>query len=110
MFNLNPKKMQAMMKQLGMKNEEIEAKRVIIEQEDKNIIIDNPNVVKILMQGQESWQITGETREETREDKEKSRESDIRQVIEKTSCSRKQAEQALEKADGDLAGAILSLS
>ena len=47
MPGLDPKKMQAMMKQMGISNEEINASRVIIEKADGNIIIDNPNVVKI---------------------------------------------------------------
>ena len=61
---LNPKKMQAMMKQMGINQEEIDANRVVIERDDGNIIIDNPNVVKIGMQGQENFQITGDVSEE----------------------------------------------
>ena len=38
--NLDPKKMQAMMRQLGIAQEELDAKRVIIETDDKKIIID----------------------------------------------------------------------
>ena len=49
---LDPKKMQGMMKQLGIKQEEIEANRVVIETNQGNIVFDNPNVVKINMQGQ----------------------------------------------------------
>ena len=105
MFGINPKKMQAMMNQLGMKQEEIPVKRVIIEQEDKNIIIENPQVNKVEMQGQESFQVTGQAREESKISKE-----DIKQVMEKTGKSEKAAEQALKQANGDLAEAILSLS
>ncbi|MBI2124663.1 nascent polypeptide-associated complex protein [Candidatus Pacearchaeota archaeon] len=108
MFNIDPKKMQQMMKQLGMKQEAIDAKRVVIEQDDKNIVIDNPSVSKIQMQGQETWQITGETREEANEAE--TTENDIRTVIEKTGKGRKEAEDALKKADGDLAQAIIELS
>ena len=38
---IDPKKMQAMMKQMGIKQEEIDAKRVIIEKSDGRIIIEN---------------------------------------------------------------------
>ena len=51
---MDPKKMQAMMRQMGIKQDEIEATRVIIEKADGNIVIENPNVVKITMQGNES--------------------------------------------------------
>ena|SRR3989338_11104557 len=105
---INPKKMQAMMKQMGISQNEISAKRVVIEKEDDSkIIIENPSVTKIQMQGQESFQITGEIREETAE-VEISKE-DIQTIIEKTGCSEKQARKALEKT-GDLAEAILELS
>ncbi len=64
MGGLDPRKMSALMKQMGIKQEEIEAERVIIEGSDKRIVIEQPNVTKIIMQGQESWQITGTAREE----------------------------------------------
>jgi len=108
MFNIDPKKMQQMMKQLGMKQEAVDAKRVVIEQDGRNIIIDNPSVSKIQMQGQETWQITGEAREEANEAE--TTENDIRTVMEKTGKGRKEAENALKKADGDLAQAIIELS
>ena len=110
MFNLNPKKMQAMMKQMGIKQEEIPAERVIIEKSDGKIIIENPSVTKINMQGQESFQISGEVREESGEEETENTEKDIKTIMEKTSCSKEQAEKALKDADGDLAEAILSLS
>ena len=68
---LDPKKMQAMMKQLGIKQEDIDAKRVIIEKEDGKIIIEEPSVVKVNMQGQETFQISGNIREETNEEEER---------------------------------------
>jgi len=105
---LNPKKMQAVMKQMGISQDEIDANRVIIETNEKNIIINNPSVVKINMQGQDSFQISGEISEEEAE--QDNTEQDIQTIIEKTGCNEEQAKQALEKANGDLAEAILSLS
>lgn len=107
MFNLDPKKMNAMMKQMGINQEEIDASRVIIEKSDGNskLIIENPSVVKIKMQGQESFQISGDIREQ----EEGFSEEDIKQVMEKTGCTKKEAENALNKT-GDLAEAILELS
>ena len=104
--NIDPKKMQAMMKQLGIKQEEIQANRVIIEQENSKIIIENPSVQKVNMQGNETWQITGEAKEEP---KEQFSEEDIKMVAEKTSKSKAEAKAALEETH-DIAEAIIKLS
>ena len=105
--NLDPKKMQAVMKQMGIAQEEIDATRVIIETDDKNIIIDNPSVIKIKMQGQSNFQISGDISEENLEE---DSEEDIKTIMEKTGCSEEDAKQALEKNNNDLAEAILALS
>lgn len=97
--------MQAVMKQMGMSQEEIPTEKVIIEKTDgKKIVIENPSVTKLKIQGQESFQITGEIREEN-----SISENDIKTVMEKTGCSENQAKKTLEKT-GDLAEAILELS
>lgn len=103
---MDPKKMKAMMKQLGINQEEIEAKRVVIECEDKKIVLENPSVQKIKMQGQESWQITGEAREEGVGVS----EEDVAMVAEKTGKSKADAKKALEAVGGDIAEAIVKLS
>jgi nascent polypeptide-associated complex subunit alpha len=103
--NIDAKKMQAVMKQMGINQTEIDSSRVIIEKEDGGkIVINNPSVVKIKMQGQESFQISGEISEE-----ENFSEEDVKTIIEKTGCSEKKARETLEKT-GDLAEAILELS
>lgn len=104
---LDPKKMQAMMKQLGMDQEEIDAKRVLIEKSDNSkIIIDNPSVTKITIKGQESFQISGNVIEKEAGIS----EADVQTVMEKTGVTMKDAKKALESTNGDLAEAILSLS
>jgi nascent polypeptide-associated complex subunit alpha len=108
---INPKKMQAMMKQMGMSQDEIDANRVIIETDDGNIIINEPSVVKINMQGQESFQITGEvSEEEVEEEVEDNNEEDLKTIMEKTDCTQEEAKKALEESNNDLTEAILSLS
>ena len=105
---INPKQMQGMMKKMGIAQQEISASRVIIEKIDGGkIIIEEPNVIKIKMQGQESFQITGDSKEETGETE--ISEDDIKTVIEKTGCTEKQARESLENT-GDLAESILDLS
>lgn len=105
---LNPKKMQAMMKQLGMDQEEIDASRVIIEKNDnKKIIIENPTVTKISIQGQDSFQVAGDAKE-VEESGFNISEDDIKTVMENTGASEKEARDALEETK-DLADAILKL-
>ncbi|MCA9485723.1 MAG: nascent polypeptide-associated complex protein [Nanoarchaeota archaeon] len=89
-----------------MNQEEIPAEEVIIKTSEKTITISNPNVQKITMQGQESFQITGDVSES---EAEKFSEEDIKLIIEKTSCSEEEARTALEET-GDIAEAIMKLS
>jgi nascent polypeptide-associated complex subunit alpha len=104
---LNPKKMQAVMRQMGINQEEISAERVLIEKiNGDKLIIENPSVIKIKMQGQTSFQVSGEERIETSSS---ISEEDIKTVMEKTNCSEEQARKVLENT-GDLAEAILELS
>ena len=79
MPGIDPKKMQAMMKQMGIAQEEIDANKVIIETNEGKIIISNPSVIKINMQGQTNFQISGDISEE-----ETNSEEDIQTIIEKT--------------------------
>jgi len=102
---LNPKKMQAMMKQLGIAQEDIDANKVIIEKDDGNIIINNPSVTKINMQGQTNFQISGDIEEGN-----SGEDEDIKTIMEKCNCLEEEAKLAYEKANGDLTEAILSLS
>jgi len=103
---LDPKKMQAVMKQMGMSQEEIDASRVIIEKSDGRIVIENPSVSRISMHGKESFQISGMVREESGF---VISEEDVKTVMEKAGASEKDARKVLEKT-GDLAEAILELS
>ena len=100
------------MKQMGIQQVEIDANRVIIETAEKNIIINNPSVMKVNMQGQETFQISGDISEQEaeQEEEEDKIEEDVKTIVEKTNCTEQQAKEALEKANGDLAEAILSLS
>jgi|SRR3989344_4215572 len=100
---INPRQIEKMMRQMGVKQEEIDASEVIIKTKDKTIIIKNPQVSKVNMMGQESFQISGEIEESTIS------EEDIKTVAEQSNVSLKEAENALKKTNGDLAEAILIL-
>jgi len=105
---IDPKKMQAMMKQMGIKQDDIEALRVVIEKIDgSRVVIDNPSVTKIDMKGQESWQIVGDAREEAGN---AISEEDIRLIMEKTGKGYDESKGALERNEGDIAQAIVELS
>ena len=104
---IDPKKMQAMMKQMGIKQQEIDALRVIIECSDKKIVIEPAKVQKVVMQGQESWQITGEAREESSEVG--ISDDDVALVMEKTGKNEKEVRTVLEETK-DIAEAIVKLS
>ena len=103
---INPSQLKGMMKQMGIKQEEVEADRVIIEKSDGNkIVIEPANVQKMIMQGQESWQITGTAKEEAGG----IREEDVKLVMEKTGKSDKEVREVLEE-NNDIAEAIVNLS
>ena len=101
---MNPKKMQKVMQQMGIKQEEIKAKEVIIKGEDMDLIIRNPQVMKIDMMGQEILQVSGSI-----EELNSVKEEDIETVAEQAKVSKEKARKALEKNKGDLAAAILEL-
>ena len=101
---MNPQMMKQAMKKMGMKQEEINAHEIIIKCADKNLIIRNPEVMKITMMGQESLQITGTIEEETLLNHE-----DIQTVAQQAAVSEEKAREALEAENGDLAAAIVRL-
>ena len=92
------------MSKMGVKQEDIPASEVIIKSPGKEIIIKNPNVVKVNMMGQETYQITGEVSEGSGIS-----EDDILTVADKAEVSEDEALKALEKHKGDLAEAIMDL-
>ena len=98
------------MKQMGISQENINANKVIIEKDDGNIIINNPTVTKVNMQGQENFQISGEIEEQEAKIAENNIEADIQTIMEKCNCLEEEAKLAYKKANNDLADAILSLS
>jgi nascent polypeptide-associated complex subunit alpha len=106
---VNPKQMQSMMKKMGIQQQEIDAYEVIIKCEDKTIIISQPQVSKVNMMGQETFQIVGHPREEEIDTTPEITEDDIETVTDQTGCSPEEAEAALKDKKGDLAEAILEL-
>lgn len=104
---INPKDMARAMKKLGMKQEELSVKKVIMFLEDKELIFENPQVLKVDMMGQESYQLTGEPVEKALEIQ--INEDDVKTVMEQTSVDHDSALKAIKSNNGDLAAAILEL-
>jgi len=106
---INPKEMEKMMRQMGMKTENIDAAEVIIKlNSGSELVIANPSVQKIAMGGQESFQISGDAVQ--REAAAEISDSDVAIVAEKAGVSEKEAREALEDAKGDIAEAIVNLT
>ncbi|OYT34551.1 MAG: NagC family transcriptional regulator [Candidatus Aenigmarchaeota archaeon ex4484_52] len=121
MFNINPKQINKMMQQMGMRATKIDAKEVRIICDDETIIIESPGIQKITMQGQTSFQITGtekkinnsqlgkEEMQNKPENKISFSDEDIKMIIEQTGKSRDIVEKKLKKT-GDIAQTILLLN
>ena len=104
MPGMNPKQMEKLMKQMGIKSRNISAAKVTIESDEGNIIVENPQITEIVMQGQKSYQISGDVKVE-----EQIKEDDVKLVMEQAGCTRDEAVKALEEKNGDIAEAILLL-
>ena len=107
---MNPRKVQQMMKQMGIQQQDIEATEVIIRTADKELVISNPSVQKVNMMGQINFQISGEVEERSLETTPEINEDDIKTVMDQANCSEEEAKKAIEDAEGDLAEAIMSLT
>lgn len=106
---LNPKQMRQAMKQMGLKQDDLPASEVIIKLPDRDIVVKNPSVQRIVMQGQVSFQVSGDVVEESSVVPDIS-DDDVDMVVAQTGCSREEARAAIEICEGDLAQAILELN
>lgn len=106
---LNPRQMQQMMQKMGIRQVEIPATEVIIKTKDKDLIISHPQVSKVNLMGQETFQIVGEAHEQAPSSLPEFSPEDIQTIIDQAHCSEKAARQALQESQGDLAQAILKL-
>lgn len=104
---ISPRKMQQMMKKMGIQQVEIPATLVTIQTTDKDIIITEPKVSKVNMMGQETFQITGTVHERPKQLQ--ISPSDIKTVMEQTGVTEQIARKALIATQGDIAKAILDL-
>ena len=106
---INPRKMQQMMRQMGIQQVEIPAEEVIIITKEKRLIIKAPSVAKVNMMGQETFQISGEVEEQEITPESGISQEDVQTIREQTGVDEETAQKALQEAEGDLAQAILNL-
>ncbi|UIO99128.1 nascent polypeptide-associated complex protein [Halobaculum sp. CBA1158] len=126
---MNPRKMQQMMKQMGIDVTEIDAEEVVIRTDDEELVFDGAQVTRMDAQGQETYQIVGEptTRalgegddadasagdaggsDDAAGDDDGVPDDDVQLVATRAGVSEGDAREALEAEDGDLAAAISRL-
>ncbi len=104
-MKINPKQLEKMARKMGIQSTEIDAEEVIIRTKKKEIIITNPQVSKVNMAGQDTFQISGDIEEK---DSSEFSEEDLRLIVEQTGATPQEAAEALEET-GDIAHAILKL-
>lgn len=100
-----------MMQRMGLNMDAIQnVERVIIKTSSHEIIIEEPEVAVIELQGQKMFQVAGgRITERAMERKLTIPEEDVKLVADQTGRSIEEARKALEQCDGDLARAILLL-
>ena len=106
---MNPRQMQQAMKRLCIQQVEIDAKEVIIRTSDRELVFKEPQVSKVNMMGQNTYQIIGEPVERPLSTEPEISEEDIKTVMEQANVDKKTALGAIKKHNGDLAEAILEL-
>lgn len=116
MLPVSNKQVEKIMKQLGVKQEQLEAEEAVIKLSDKRLVVKNPQVIKVNFQGVETLQVTGDIEEQPLEEQQQSKQpeqlftdEDVKTVSEKAGVEELTAKEALEKTKGDLAEAIMML-
>jgi nascent polypeptide-associated complex subunit alpha len=112
---MNPKQMKAMMKRMGIDQEEMpEVEEVIIRTKTKELVFKDAVVTAVSVQGQKTYQIVGKPQERERRREAGEEEGgipadDIKLVMSQTGCTAAEAKKALQETDGAPAEAILKI-
>ncbi len=107
----SPRELERMMRRLGMKVSRLECERVIFVLQDKEVVIEEPTVMLIEVQGERVYQVMGREVERPREElvSLEVSEEDVKLVAEQAGVTLEEARRALEETGGDLAQAIILL-
>lgn len=116
---MDSRRARRMMKQMGMKMDELgDVHTVILQGKNREIVIEGPTVTSINVQGQKMYQIAGGKETERKPQAEavpveeqplEIPEEDILLVAQQANVGMEKARTALEQSGGDLAQAILML-
>ncbi len=116
---MNPREQKRMMQRMGMNMDQVpDVQQVIIRTTGKDIVIDEPEVAILEVQGQKMYQVIGgQVSEQAPSQRQIAAaapapafsEEDVRLVADQTGKSLEKAKEALEECEGDLAKAILLL-
>ncbi len=116
---MNPREQKRLMQRMGMNMDNVQdVQQVIIRTASKDIVIDEPEVAILQVQGQKMYQVIGgqvsEQAPSTRlgaaaPAKPSFSEEDVQLVADQTGKSLDKAREALEESGGDLTKAILLL-
>jgi len=103
-----------MTKKLGVEMKELEGvTEVIIRTSEKEIVIENPQVLIMSISGQKVYQVMGGEEKEVELERKKEvieiSEEDVQLVASQAGVSLEEARKALEATKGDLAAAIMLL-
>ena len=123
MTRMDSRRARRMMKQMGMNMDELgDIKRVILQGDNKEVVIEGPQVTSINVQGTKMYQVAGGRETERKIQAEGAvevapveeeplvlPEEDILLVAQQANVSIEKARAALENSDGDLAQAIIKL-
>lgn len=106
---VNPRQLKQMMKQMGMSQTDLDVKEILIKTNDgKTLVFENPSVQKVVMQGQQTYQISAApTRIEDEVVNVVISDDDVEMVSSQANVSKEEAKKALEETNGDIAEAII---
>jgi alpha-NAC-related protein len=106
---MDQRKMQKMMKQMGVSTKDIPAEKVIIFTKDKKMVFENPQLTETTMMGQKTYQLAGNYKEELKEVEIIINDDDIELVVAQTGVDKEKAKNLLLKNKGDIAATIMEL-
>ena len=116
---MNSREQKRMMQRMGMNMDTVaDVQQVIIRTADKDIVIDEPEVAILQVQGQKMYQVIGgQVSEQAPSQRDVTAaaakpafsEEDVQLVADQTGKSLEKAKEALQECSGDLAKAILLL-
>lgn len=108
---VDPRQLKQMMRQMGMSQEDIDTSEIIMKTRDgKVLIFENPQVQKVTMKGQVTFQISGSFKEEDIKLEVSISQDDIDMVASQANVEKEIAQKELENVKGDIAQAIINLS